>query len=196
MAVSVTLTNTSIKPKFWGKEIRGVRRHYQYLRKKLGKKKLLKKIKQLGNKEKRTVDDYLHKISRAIVTISCQEHSLIVLGDLKGIRKLNKGRNFNRIVSNWAYYKLTKMIEYKANWEGIRVIKIDERETSHICSRCGSKGKRPKQGIFNCSKCGLKNYNADINGAVNIAKKLLSGYNLDSRALSEQALNSAISREA
>jgi len=190
IATTVSVTQSGIqKVNFYGKEIRGIRRHYQHLRNVLGKKKLFKKIKQLGKKENRTIQDKLHKISRKIVNQALKQNSVIVIGNLKHIRKHTKGKVFNRIISNWPYHKLTKMIEYKANWEGIKVIKINEKNTSKTCYRCGHTGTRYQQSVFNCSHCGLKDFNADVNGAINITKKLLSGYILDNRAMSELALN-------
>lgn len=181
MAVSVMQPPTLMTPKFWGKEVRGIRRKYDYIRKQLGKKKLPKEIKRFGQKEQRKVTDCLHKISNAIVDLALTSNSAIVVGDLKGIRKSakGKGRKFNRIVSNMPYYELTQMIEYKANWKGLRVIKVNEAYTSQTCHRCGAKGSRPKQGVFNCSICGLKDYNADVNGAFNIANRLSSGQVLE-----------------
>jgi hypothetical protein len=38
-----------------------------------------------------------------------------------------------------------------------------------ICHICGCEGDRRTQGLFVCTHCG--EYNADINGAINIAKK-------------------------
>ena len=68
------------------------------------------------------------------------------------------------------YYKLTQYIIYKAIAEGIRVIQIDERGTSHTCSRCGLSGYRPTQGLFKCKNCNYE-VNADYNGAKNILKR-------------------------
>ncbi len=182
MGVSVMQPSALMTPKFYGKEVRGIRRKYDYIRKQLGKKKLLKEIKRFGQKEQRKVTDCLHKISNEIVNLALTSNSTIVVGDLKGIRKSAKGRNFNRIVSNMPYLELTQILEHKANWEGIRVIKVNERGTSHTCSKCGSEGSRPKQGVFNCSVCGLKDFNADINGASNIGNKVSSGYILEDGA--------------
>jgi len=184
VAVSVMQPSALMTPKFWGKEVRGIRRKYNYIRKQLGIKKLLKEIKRFGQKEQRKIADCLHKISNTIVELALTNNSAIVVGDLKGIRKSakGKGKRFNRMINNMPYYKLTKMIEYKANWNGLRVIKVNERGTSHTCCKCGSKGSRPKQGVFNCSVCGLKDYNADVNGAFNIANKLSSGYILEDGA--------------
>jgi putative transposase len=172
IATSVEFVNGSMtNPRFYGKEVRGIRRHYAWLRKRLGEKKLLKKIKQIKNTEKRKVNDCLHKISRQIVNEAKESNSIIVLGDLKGIRNQKKGRRMNRIVSSMPYLKLTQYIEYKAKWEGIEVVKINERGTSHICSRCSEEGRRPTQGLFVCKNCG--EYNADLNGCINIAKRSL-----------------------
>ncbi|MHA1420430.1 MAG: RNA-guided endonuclease TnpB family protein, partial [Candidatus Heimdallarchaeaceae archaeon] len=128
IATSVVLVDQ--KPQFYGREVRGIRRKYAYIRKKLGNKKLLKEIKKLKNKEQRVVNNILHNISKQIVKQAEETDSIIVLGDLKGIRKNSKGKRFNRIVSNMPYFKLTQMITYKANWKGIKVVKINERGTS------------------------------------------------------------------
>jgi len=170
--IATAVLSVNQKPIFYGKEIRGIRRHYAWLRKRLGNRKLLKVIKRIGHKEKRIVDDLLHKISHRLVEIAHQHNAVIVLGDLKGIRSSakGKGKRFNRIISNMPYYKLTQYIEYKANWLGIKVIKIPEKYTSITCSRCGSKGTRPHQGLFRCPSCGYQ-ANADFNGAKNILKR-------------------------
>jgi len=169
IATSVVSVTNSIT--FYGKEVRGIRRHYSWLRKRLGNRSLLKTIKKINQKEKRKTNDILHKISKQIVDEAKQTNSVIVLGNLKGIRNSAKGKRMNRIVSNMPYHKLTKFIEYKANWSGIKVAKISERGTSLSCHRCKQKGSRPKQSVFNCRHCGLKDYNADLNAARNIAER-------------------------
>ena len=170
--IATVCNSLDMRPIFMGREVRGVRRHFAWLRKRLGKKKLLKEIKRIGQKEQRIVDAYLHDISRRIVDEAARTDSVIVFGDLKGIRSAakGKGKRFNRIVSNMPYYKLTQMIEYKARWEGIPVLKVNERGTSKTCSECGSEGKRPYQGLFKCNECGYQ-ANADWNGSKNILKR-------------------------
>ncbi len=178
------------KPMFYGREVGGIRRHYQYLRAELGKKHLSKKIRQMSDREQRTVNNVLHNVSRKIVDCAEKTDSYIVLGDLKGIRNSsgNKGRTFRRIVSNMPYLKLTQFIEYKANEKGIKVLRVSERNTSYSCSKCGyaDKGNRKSQGLFKCESCGYE-INADVNGVRNI---LSLGYTLKDRVLSEQAPNS------
>ena len=46
-----------------------------------------------------------------------ETNSLIAFGKLKGIRKQDKGRKFNRKLNSSPYYKLTQYIRYKANEE-------------------------------------------------------------------------------
>lgn len=189
IATSVVIAKGEMKnPRFYGKEVRGIRRHYSWLRKRLGERKLLYEIKRIGHMEKRKITSILHKISRGIVNEAKEHKAIIVLGDLKGIRKNARGKRMNRIVSNMPYYRLTQLIIYKAQWTNVQVIKVSERNTSKTCHNCGSKGKRPSQGLFKCPNCGLE-YNADLNGAINIAKRSL-GYMPSDGAVFDTAHNS------
>jgi len=160
------------KPIFMGREIRGIRRHYAWLRKRLGERKLLKVIKRISDKEKRTVNLKLHEISQRIVSLAYQHNSLILLENLKELKKSAIGKRFNRIVHSMAYHKLTQHITYKANWSGLQVIKIDEKGTSMTCSECGyeNKSNRKNQGLFICKNCGYQT-NADFNAVKNIKKR-------------------------
>jgi putative transposase len=172
--IATTVNSNNPKPKFYGKELRQVKGHYFYLRRSLALKKAYKTIKKIGNKERRVVNDILHKISRAIVNEALENDSMIVLGKLRGIRKNGKGRKFNRKLNNgFPYHRLSQFIEYKAKWVGIKVIKVSEKNTSKTCHRCGSIGLRVGS-LFKCPKCGYS-CNADYNGATNILKRAM-GY--------------------
>ena len=172
LAASVELTGDSIiNPGLYGRQARGTRRHFAWLRKKLGKKKKLKPIKKMADKEQRIIADLLHKISSRIVK-SAGTDTVITLGDLKGIRNRANSKRLNRILSNMPYDKLTRYITYKALWQGNVVIKISEKWTSKTCHHCGKIGTRPSQGLFKCPYCGLQ-YNADLNAAINLANRCL-----------------------
>lgn len=160
-----------MKVEFLGREIRGIRRHYAWLRRRLQERGLTQVVKRIGSKERRVVSAILHRVSKRIVGLALATNSYIVLGDLTGIRRRTKGKGkrFNRIVSSMPYYRLTKMIEYKAVLEGMPVTITSEAYTSKACHICGCEGKRRTQGLFICPHCG--EYNADLNGAINIAKK-------------------------
>lgn len=192
LATTVLLQESSVlaSPKFYGRNARGIRRHYSWLRKRLGERKLLRKIKEIANKEKRKIKTLCHQISRAIVNEAKANNAVIVLGDLKGIRASAKGKRFNRIVSNMPYYRLSRYIEYKALWEGIPVVYSSEAYTSRECHLCHSEGKRVKQGLFICPACRHK-WNADYNGACNLANRFWE-YSFQNGAVGSQLLREAL----
>ena len=67
-------------------------------------------------------------------------------------------------------------LEYKQNWNGGIVIKVDPKHTSQQCPSCGHthKDNRKEQAVFECVVCGYKN-NADVVGAINIRTRGLRG---------------------
>lgn len=174
IATSVELA--SGKTKFYGKDLNHVRGHYFWLRRRLGKKKAIDTIKKIGSKEKRITNDIIHNISRQIVNRAIETKAMIVLGDIKHLRKRRqntKGRKFNRKLSGFQYYKLTQYIKYKSALAGLKVTEVSEAWTSQYCRKCYQKGIRNVQGLFSCNKCGEEN--ADRNAAFNIAQRTL-GY--------------------
>lgn len=172
LAVSVTLeTDNSVKDvNFHGREIRGVRRHYSWLKKRLQEKQAYQKLKEISGKEQRTIDDICHQVSKDIVEKAEKENAVIVSENLKGMSgDTGKGSRMNRIVNEMPHHKLRKYIEYKALWKGIPVVESDPRWTSQTCHRCNQIGRRKSQGQFNCPHCDLE-YNADANASINIAQ--------------------------
>ncbi len=167
----ITITNLKTKnTAYIGKELKEIRGKYFYLRKKLGKEKKVKQILKIKNKEKRKINTLLHTISKQVIENAYENKSAIVVGKLKNFNK-NKGRIFNRKLSNFSYYKFTQFLEYKAKEKGVPLIKVSEYNTSKSCSACGSVGVRNKN-LFKC-RCGYSD-NADRNASINIAKRGLS----------------------
>ena len=159
-ATSVELAGDG-KTKFFGKDLNRVRGHYFWLRRKLGMKKALDTIKKIGSHEKRIANDIVHNISREIVNGALETDALIVLGDIKHLRKREQnkhGRKFNRKLAGFQYYKLTQYIKYKAALAGIKVIQVSEHFTSQYCRKCYQKGIRKKGTcLFKCNRCGEEN---------------------------------------
>jgi len=109
----------------------------------------------------------------------------IALGDLTGIREeKNFGAKTNQKFHRWPFRKVMELIQYKASMAGIAVVKTDEKYTSQTCSACkpmpdleyARKSDRIYRGLFVCKDCGTV-LNADVNGAINIAKKYLEALN-------------------
>jgi len=181
--IATTVNSSNPRPKFYGKDLRETRGHFYNLRKVLQKKNAYGAIKKIGNHERRTVDSILHTISKRIVEEADRNNSMIVLGDLKGIRSNHKGRPFNRRLNSFPFYRLVQFITYKASWLGIPVIKIKEAYTSQLCHNCGERGLRVG-GRFFCSNC-KHEYNADYNGAYNIMKRAMGYMSMAGAALTQ-----------
>jgi putative transposase len=115
--------------------------------------------------------EILHTISKKIIEYAKQfPEPLIVLEKLGHFKNNSWNKYWNFLLSNWARKKLQQMIEYKALWEGIPIVYVNPAYTSLTCHYCGSRGKR--EGLtFKCSKCG-RQYNADANASMNLAKRL------------------------
>jgi putative transposase len=60
------------------------------------------------------------------------------------------------------------MISYKAESAGMKVIKVDARNTSKECSNCGNIQEMPlSERMYLCKRCGLQ-IDRDINASINI----------------------------
>lgn len=114
-------------------------------------------------------ENLCHQISRKIVDHAKENNLFIVIGDLEGIQDKDRGKKMNRKMNNFPHWKLRNYIKYKADWEGIKVMEVDESETSQICSQCGEK-TTPRNGMFRCQGCGYET-DRDKNASYNIGKR-------------------------
>jgi putative transposase len=86
-----------------------------------------------------------------------------------------KGKNvkaksgLNKSILDQGWSMLVGMLEYKQQWRGGLLVKVDPRYTSQTCSSCGhvAKENRLTQANFSCVECGFGE-NADINASRNI----------------------------
>jgi putative transposase len=174
LVTAVALTNKPSKGQFWrGSEIERIRGLYNHIRRKLGEKKLVKKIESIGGKEKRKVNQQLHTLASQVIKYVNQfPEPMIAMEDLNGLREhMNFSRKMNRRVHSMPYRKLQTYIQYKANLEGIEVKYVKAKARSKACHRCGRATRKLNGRSFKCPSCGLI-YNRDLNGAVNIAQFL------------------------
>lgn len=154
------------------------------------KAKLMSFISDVGtsNKIKRItlfrncwIEDKLHKISRYIVDF-CKSNNIgtIIIGLNKEWKnEINIGKRNNQHFVSIPHSKLIDKIVYKAKLLGINVVIHEESYTSKIdhlafepLKKQGSYlGRRKKRGSFQSSVGKL--INADINGAIGIARKVV-----------------------
>ena len=170
-----TAYNSKGKTKFYsGKTIKQKRGHCKALRKELqqvGTPSSRRRIKAIGQRENRWMQDVNHCISKALVE-SNPAGTLFVLEDLTGIRSATeKILVKNRYVSvSWSYYDLEQKLTYKALKNHQLVEKVNPAYTSQTCPKCGhtEKASRDKhKHVFCCKNCGYKS-NDDRIGAMNL----------------------------
>ena len=148
-----------------GRKNKYMRRHYKYLRKKLGKAKKTDAIKRINNKEQRIMKDIDHKLSREIVT-TAHGVSVIKMEQLANIRSTTRtSRKNNHSLHTWSFYRLAQFIEYKAKLAGIKVEYVNPAYTSQKCPVCGNV-HHANDRKYIC-KCGFHTHR-DILGAMNI----------------------------
>ncbi|MFA8998047.1 RNA-guided endonuclease InsQ/TnpB family protein [Clostridioides difficile] len=133
-----------------------------------GRKKKLQLLDKLQENEKNFVKTYSHALSKRIIEFAKKNKCEYI-----NLEKLTKDGFDNIILRNWSYFELQRMIEYKAEREGITVRYINPSFTSQKCSKCGEidKENRQTQADFKCTNCGFE-INADHNAAINIARSI------------------------
>lgn len=150
-----------------GRKNKYMRRHYKYLRKKLGKVKKLNAIKHINDKEQRIMKDIDHKLSHDIIeTAVAHNVKIIKLEQLQNIRSTTRtSRKNNPSLHTWSFYRLEQFIEYKAKLAGIKVEYVNPAYTSQKCPVCGSVHHANDRN-YTCS-CGF-HIHRDVLGAMNI----------------------------
>ena len=141
--------------------------------------KISKHIQGLYEKKRNSINDYLHKCTRAIVNY-CVEHDIhtVILGDITNIRKNNKlGKVVNQQMHSLPYAKIRIMLQYKLALSGIRLVLQEESYTSQ-CSPYANEVSSEHAGKSNRKHRGLyidRGYvfNADAVGAYNILRKYI-----------------------
>ena len=157
-----------------GRAIKQKQANYSKLRKELQMRRTpssRRRIKAIGQRENRWMQDVNHCISKALVDNN-PKHTLFVLEDLSGVRNATERvKTKDRYVSvSWSFYDLEQKLIYKAKQNQSTVIKVNPRYTSQCCPMCGhiERGNRDKRlHLFCCKNCGYKS-NDDRIGAMNL----------------------------
>ena len=123
--------------------------------------KLAKQHERIANQRK----DFLHKTSKRII----DENQVICLEDLKA-KEILKNHKLAKSVSDVSWGEFVRQLQYKADWYGREIIKIDQwYPSSQICSNCGHRDGKKDLSIreWTCPICGA-HHDRDINAAINI----------------------------
>lgn len=172
--------------------------------------KAQKNIGRLHSKIANIRLDFIHKSTTAIA----KNHGLVVIEDLK-LRNMSKsakgtvenpGRSvraksgLNRSILRMGVGEQTHQLEYKCGWYGSHLVKVNPRNTSLECSKCGhtDKKNRKSQSRFECISCGFQ-MNADLNASKVILARghrvLACGEIVDEKILSGLSLEISTKQE-
>lgn len=148
---------------------------------KQGIKKSTKRIKRLYDKRDRYLHDVFHKISKKIIDILIENNiGNLVVGYNRGWKQnVNMGKKNNQKFTYIPFARLISKLRYKCEMNGINFEINEESYTSKCDSLAFEKigkhdsylGRRSKRGLFKSSVGKL--INADVNGAVNILRKVV-----------------------
>ena len=109
--------------------------------------------------------DFLHKLTTRLV----RENQTIAVEDL-AVKNMIKNRKLALSISDASWSELVRQLEYKCDWYGRTLIKIDRWfPSSKRCGKCGHIVEKLPLNIreWDCPNCGT-HHDRDINAAQNI----------------------------
>jgi IS605 OrfB family transposase len=87
---------------------------------------------------------------------------------IENIKDMRRYKKCDRFRSHWTYTQIFNRLNMKAESLGVQVMKVDPRNTSRKCSKCGTIDKHSRRGKkFKCTSCGFE-IDADLNASRNI----------------------------
>jgi putative transposase len=110
-------------------------------------------------------NDFLHKLTTRLV----RENQTIAVEDL-AVKNMMKNRKLALAISDASWGELVRQLEYKCNWYGRTLVKIDRWfPSSKGCGSCGHIVDKLPLSIreWDCPKCGA-HHDRDINASKNI----------------------------
>jgi putative transposase len=130
--------------------------------------------KRAGARMRQQIKNRIKDLHRKAAKYLCETYKTIflpVFGPSQMVRKRNRKIRSKTVrqMLTFSHYQFRQHLLHKAkDYNGCRVVLVDEAYTSKTCSRCGHiKQKLGGAKVYHCKECGLV-IDRDINGARNI----------------------------
>ncbi len=123
------------------------------------------KVAQIHEEIANARKDFLHKLTTRLV----RENQTIAIEDL-AVKNMVKNPKLALSISDASWGELVRQLEYKCEWYGRELVKIDRWfPSSKRCSHCGHVVEKLPLNIraWDCPNCG-EHHDRDINAAVNV----------------------------
>lgn len=159
------------------------------------RKKANKKVAILHEKIKNQRQNFLHKLSTRLI----RENQTICLEDL-GVLNMMKNHNLAQAISDVSWSEFNRMLEYKAEWYGVNILRIGRFSPSSKSCECGhiNKDLKLSDRVWKCKSCGRVN-ERDLLAARNIKKFALNnkiGQELSVEPVEMSTLVESVKQEA
>ena len=130
------------------------------------RKKAVKKLAILHEKVSNKRNDFLHKVTAKLVS----EHDTLCLETLKASNMI-KNHKLAQALSDISIGKFNEILEYKAKWNGVNILRIGRFQPSSKMCSCGEINKELKLSdrVWTCKACGVT-HDRDELAANNIKK--------------------------
>jgi len=129
------------------------------------RQKARRKVARIHQQISDTRKDHLHKLTTRLV----RENQTIAVEDLS-VKNMVKNHKLARAISDAAWGEFVRQLEYKCQWYGRTLVKVDRWfPSSKGCSECGNIIDKLPLSIreWDCPECGA-HHDRDINAALNI----------------------------
>ena len=134
--------------------------------------KLRIKVAKCHQKIKNQRKDFLQKLSTKLI----RENQVISVEDLS-VKGMEANHSIAKSVADASFSKFVNMLEYKAEWYGRTIVKIDRfYPSTQLCSGCGFQNKKLRgiKGLkvreWTCPECG-EIHDRDLNASSNIDRE-------------------------